>query len=108
MVVVVVDFSRRFFVGGVFPSVSGPHLGLRENIAGGWADNSRRLQFHSKLRLWYCVGCGCYASALLRELGRMCSSKIVPTRAEYLDGISRGMWPKALSANEKRMRGRPV
>eukprot|EP00959_Pyramimonas_sp_CCMP1952_P182128 3807883-Pyramimonas_sp.AAC.1 len=63
------------------------------------------MQYSTVLKLWYCKSCGCYASSVLRELGKGCTAKVTPTRGLYLSRISRGLVPQCLSAAEKRTRG---
>eukprot|EP00959_Pyramimonas_sp_CCMP1952_P007898 165385-Pyramimonas_sp.AAC.1 len=72
------------------------------HIAGGWVHESHVMQIHDGIKLWYCISCGCYACQQLTDLGKSCLAKVLPHRQEYLNRVSKGQWPKAISAAEKR------
>eukprot|EP00959_Pyramimonas_sp_CCMP1952_P339724 7114795-Pyramimonas_sp.AAC.1 len=75
------------------PSFISPPM-ARLRIAGGWVEQSHAMQYHTHLKLWYCNLCGCFASEVLRELGKVCTRRVTTHRAVYLDRNSRGLWPK--------------
>ena len=72
-----------------------PPRGRLVHIAGGWAHPSHALKYHESLRIWFCSSCGFFGQAQLRGLGLPCVEPISDTRREYLDRISRGLFPKA-------------
>eukprot|EP00959_Pyramimonas_sp_CCMP1952_P426140 8925749-Pyramimonas_sp.AAC.1 len=73
---------------------------MRVHISGGYAHSSHVLRFHSGLGIWFCTACGCFASEQLRQLGAVCHDAVNGNRRDYLDRITRGLWPKVRSKAE--------
>ena len=68
--------------------------GRRLHLAGGWTHPSHALVYHKDFRLWYCGTCGFFGQAQLRGLGKPCKLPVTQARRDYLDRISRGLFPK--------------
>ena len=69
--------------------------GRRLHVAGGWAHPSHALFYHVSLDVWHCAQCGFFAQSQLRGLGGPCKPDLITkSRREYLDRISRDLFPK--------------
>eukprot|EP00959_Pyramimonas_sp_CCMP1952_P170738 3568129-Pyramimonas_sp.AAC.1 len=62
------------------------------------------MQFHGPLKLWYCRDCAGFGANQILKLGQPCLRKLTSSGIEYLDRISRGLWPKVLSRAEQASR----
>ena len=65
------------------------------HLAGGRVHESHNMQLHGPLKVWYCRDCGSFGSSQIIKLGKPCLRRLTPSGTEYLDRISRGLWPKA-------------
>ena len=78
--------------------------GRRVHIGGGFAHISHKLRYHAGLGVWFCTACGYYAAQQLVNLAQKCPDKIEGNRTDYLDRISRNLWPKVYSKAERAKR----